>query len=82
MDVLFKIFSPNEQNRIKKVVECSKKKCKKELNETTKQTRKVYVKCIKNKKKSSQDCFKESIMSKEVMKSRVKSEKCIKKKCT
>lgn len=82
MEALLKLFTSKKNNIVKKILECSKEKCKKDINNITISSRKAYVKCIKNKKKNSNICLQEASQSKEVLKSKKKLQTCIKKKCT
>ncbi len=82
MDALFKLFTSKKNNLVKKMTECSKEKCKKEIKDITVTTRKMYVKCIKNKKKNTKVCLQEALISKEIAKSKKKLQNCTKKKCT
>lgn len=82
MDVLFKLFTSKKNNIVKKIVECGKEKCSKNVKDITDSSRKSYVKCIKNKKKNSTICLQEASESKEVLKSKKKLQTCMKKKCT
>lgn len=79
MDALFKLFTSKKNNLVKKIVECSKEKCSKNMKDITVSSRKAYVKCIKNKKKNSNICLQEASQSKEVLKSKKKLQTCIKR---
>jgi hypothetical protein len=81
MDALFKLFISKKNDIVKKIVECSKEKCSKNVKDITFSSRKAYVKCIKNKKKNSTICLQEASQSKEVLKSKKKLQTCMKKKC-